>query len=135
MALALQIQSADLWGRFDIRLSGSDPLFRLIERSMNTRSSVTSICTGDQGIFVRRDVLTMIGGVPQQALMEDIELSKRLRRYAKPARLRAPIETSSRRWERDGIVRTVLLMWSLRLRYFLGVDPERLADAYYGNSQ
>ena len=82
-------------------------------------------------MFVRRALLERIGGIPDQLLMEDIELSKRLRRIAKPTRVRTLLGTSSRRWEQDGIVRTILLMWELRLRYFLGASPEVLAARYY----
>jgi len=119
------------WGRFDITLSKNTPWFRLIAAAMNKRSALTSICTGDQGIFVRRALLEGIGGIPDQPLMEDIELSKRLRRIAKPTRIRTLLGTSSRRWENDGTVRTILLMWELRLRYFFGTSPEVLAARYY----
>ena len=98
---------------------------------MNERSALTSICTGDQGIFVHRSLLERIGGIPNQPLMEDIELSKRLRRISKPIRIRTSLGTSSRRWENDGTLRTILLMWELRLRYFLGTSPEVLAARYY----
>ena len=119
------------WGRVDIKLDGDAPAFRIIEWSMNWRSRLTGICTGDQGIFVRRGLLELIGGVPQQALMEDIELSRRLRRLAVPRRVTGPIVTAARRWERDGILRTVLRMWRLRLGYFFGANPELLAARYY----
>lgn len=120
------------WGRFDVRLDGSRPAFRLIERLMNLRSRWTGICTGDQGIFVRRDTLTAIGGIPQQALMEDIELSKRLKRLARPICLATPLTASARRWRVNGVVSTVLLMWRLRLAYFFGASPAALARRYYG---
>jgi len=119
------------WGRVDVRLDGDAPVFRVIEWSMNWRSRLSGICTGDQGIFVRRGVLELIGGVPQQALMEDVELSKRLRRLAVPRRIPGPIVTAARRWQRDGILRTVLEMWRLRLGYFFGEAPELLAARYY----
>ena len=129
-ALQLALGSAQ-WGRFDITLSRDTPWFRLIAAAMNQRSAMTSICTGDQGIFVRRALLEQIGGIPDQPLMEDIELSKRLRRIAKPTRIRTLLGASSRRWENDGTVRTILLMWELRLRYFFGTSPEVLAARYY----
>ncbi|MFP6795496.1 MAG: TIGR04283 family arsenosugar biosynthesis glycosyltransferase [Pseudomonadales bacterium] len=129
-ALQLALTGAQ-WGRFDVSLSGVTPGLRLIAAAMNQRSAMTSICTGDQGIFVRRTLLHRIGGIPDQPLMEDVELSKRLRRIAKPTRIRTLLGTSPRRWEKDGIVRTVLLMWELRLRYFLGASPEALAARYY----
>ena len=118
------------WGRFDIRLSGRHWLFRIIEYFMNLRSCVTGIVTGDQGLFVSRDAFDAVGGFPDIPLMEDIALSRQLRRLARPLCLRKPLVTSSRRWEQQGILRTILLMWRLRLAYALGVDPKRLAKAY-----
>jgi rSAM/selenodomain-associated transferase 2 len=119
------------WGRFDVRLSGRRWPLRLIETAMNLRSRLSGIATGDQGIFVRRDLFAAIGGFPPIALMEDIALSRALRRRTRPACLRAPrLLSSSRRWERHGIARTVLLMWRLRLAYALGASPERLARQY-----
>ena len=118
------------WGRFDVRLSGRHPLLRLVERAMNWRSAVSGIATGDQAMFVRRDVYRRAGGLPGIALMEDIELSRRLKIFDRPARLRPPVIASSRRWERHGVVRTILLMWTLRALYVLGVSPARLARWY-----
>ena len=122
-----------LWGRFDVRLSSPSPVFEVISWSMNQRSRLTGICTGDQGIFVSRGLLESVGGIPDQPLMEDIELSKRLRRLARPRRLGERLVASSRRWEREGVVRTTLLMWSIRLRYFLGARPEDLHAVYYSD--
>lgn len=119
------------WGRFDVRLSGRQSGLRVVETLMNVRSRLTGIATGDQGIFVRRERFEQIGGYPPIALMEDIALSRSLKRHSQPVCLRQPLMTSSRRWERDGIARTILLMWRLRLAYFLGVDPARLARIYY----
>lgn len=119
-----------VWGRFDVRLTGRHPVFRLIERAMSWRSRLTGIATGDQAIFVRADVFRMLGGFPDQPLMEDIELSRRLKWVGPPACLRETIMTSSRRWERNGILRTIFLMWRLRLLYWLGVSPARLAPRY-----
>jgi rSAM/selenodomain-associated transferase 2 len=118
-------------GRFDVRLSGRHFLFRVIERLMNWRSRMSGIATGDQGLFVRRDVYRMLGGFAPIALMEDIEFSTRLKWVGKPARLRGPVIASSRRWEERGIMRTILLMWTLRFLYWLGVSPERLARRYH----
>lgn len=119
------------WGRFDVRLSGAAFPFRIIGFLMNQRSRLTGICTGDQGIFASRRALDAAGGVPDQPLMEDIELSKRLRRLARPRALRPRLGASSRRWQENGILRTVLLMWELRLRYGLGARPEDLRRRYY----
>ena len=119
------------WGRFDVRLSGRRPLLRVVEGAMNFRSRLTGIATGDQGVFVRRSLFERVGGFPSIALMEDIALSRLLKRHSRPVCLRQRLQTSSRRWERDGILRTILLMWRLRLAYFLGADPARLARIYY----
>jgi len=125
-------RAGTIWGRFDVRLAGQRPLLRVVERMMNWRSRLTGIATGDQGIFVTRAVFEAVGGFPPIPLMEDIALSKVLRRHARPACLSGPILTSSRRWEANGILRTILLMWSLRVAYALGADPRRLADLYGG---
>ncbi|MES9847376.1 MAG: TIGR04283 family arsenosugar biosynthesis glycosyltransferase [Candidatus Thiodiazotropha sp.] len=124
------VGSKPSWGRFDIRLSGSHSLFRVIERMMNWRSRISGIATGDQGIFVHRRLFEQVGGFPLQPLMEDIEISRRLKRLALPVCLHGPLVTSSRRWESKGIVRTMLLMWMLRFAYWLGVKPKHLARLY-----
>ena len=118
------------WGRFEVRLRGKAPLLRVVERMMNLRSRLTGIATGDQGVFVRRDIFEAAGGFPEIPLMEDIALSARLKRIARPARVRARLITSSRRWEHNGIWRTILTMWYLRTAYWLGVDPARLSRIY-----
>lgn len=118
------------WGRFDVRIAGAHPLLRLVELMMNLRSRLTHICTGDQGIFVRREAFAAIGGYPRQELMEDIAISVRLRRVSAPLCLRERCLTSARRWERDGVLRTIVLMWWLRLQYAFGAAPARLARAY-----
>jgi len=119
------------WGRFDVRLSGSHWLLRVVERMMNWRSCLTGIATGDQAIFLERKLFDELGGFPELPLMEDIALSKRLRhRVGRPACLSPPLTTSSRRWEENGILRTILLMWRLRLAYFLGASPQELACLY-----
>jgi len=119
-----------VWGRFDVRLSGSDYLYRIIEFMMNTRSRVSGVATGDQGIFISRKAFTQIGGFPELPLMEDVAISKRLRGNGWPICLHQKITTSSRRWEERGVWRTVLMMWHLRLAYVLGANPEKLARLY-----
>ena len=119
-----------VWGRFDVRLSGRHLWLRLIEHLMNWRSRLSGIATGDQGIFVRRETFKSVSGFPEIDLMEDIALSKILKRVGSPLCLRQKVVTSSRRWERNGILRTVLLMWYLRLAYSLGSDPQELARLY-----
>lgn len=118
------------WGRFDVRLSGERAVFRMIEFFMNQRSRLTAIATGDQGIFVRREWFNRIGGFPDIELMEDVALSKRLRRLSAPYCLHDRVTTSSRRWEENGVTRTILLMWALRLAYFIGVPPRHLLALY-----
>ncbi len=130
VALAQQYR----WGRFDVRLSGHHWLLRVVERMMNWRSCVSGIATGDQGIFVERDLFIQLGGFPQIPLMEDLALSRRLKgAVGRPACIRTPLVTSSRRWEQYGIVRTIILMWRLRLAWFLGVSAQRLARQYRYN--
>ena len=99
---------------------------------MSWRSAASGIATGDQGIFVHRELLDLVGGIPKQPLLEDVELCRRLRRLAKPVVMSEPLVTSARRWQRDGITRTIMLMWWLRFRYFMGADPQALARHYYG---
>ncbi len=118
------------WGRFDVRLSGRHVLLRAIESLMNLRSRLTGIATGDQAIFVSRELFHSVGGFPDIVLMEDVALSKCLKGKSRPICLREKVLTSSRRWEKNGILRTVLHMWYLRLVYFLGADPNYLAQTY-----
>lgn len=121
---------AVLGGRFDVRLDACGWSFRMIETLMNVRSRLTRIATGDQAIFIRRDVFVAVGGFSELELMEDIEFSRRLKRMGKITCLRAQVVTSARRWQRDGVWRTIGLMWLLRLAYFLGVPPRRLKTFY-----
>ena len=119
------------WGRFDVRLSGKQALLRVIERLMNLRSRLTGIATGDQGIFVTQAAFEAVGGFPEIALMEDIALSKALRRLSTPECIRRPrLSASSRRWEEHGILPTMILMWRLRLAFALGAPPADLARRY-----
>ena len=118
------------WGRFDVILTGNHPLLRIVGAMMNLRSRVTGIATGDQGIFVTRSLFEAVGRYPEIALMEDIALTRKLRAFGKPLALRHRITASGRRWEKHGVLRTMLLMWWLRLRYWLGADPQKLANRY-----
>lgn len=121
---------APMWGRFDVRISGRSPWLSVVARMMNLRSRLSGIATGDQAIFVRRSAFEACGGFPDQPLMEDIELSRRLKRLSRPACLRARVTTSGRRWESRGVWRTIVLMWRLRLAYWLGASAESIARAY-----
>lgn len=127
---------AKSWGRFDLRLTGNHPVMRLIEFMINLRSRLSGIASGDQAIFVTKFLFCISGGFPEIGLMEDIALSRRLkRRCGAPLCLPDQVTTSSRRWERNGIVRTILLMWCLRLAYALGADPDHLARVYAGQRE
>jgi rSAM/selenodomain-associated transferase 2 len=129
MARALD-DGVAVWGRFDVRIDGQPPLLRMVAALMNKRSRWSGIATGDQAIFMTRAAFDAVGGFPVQPLMEDIEISKRLRRISSPACLRAQVLTSGRRWKTHGVWRTVLLMWRLRFAYWRGAAPERLAELY-----
>ncbi|OUS13164.1 hypothetical protein A9Q89_04020 [Gammaproteobacteria bacterium 53_120_T64] len=120
-----------VWGFFGIKIRGASPLLRVVQWLMNRRSFLTSIGTGDQCQFVKREVFEQIGGFADIPLMEDIELSKRLKRQSRPLFINAKAETSGRKWQRDGVWPTILLMWRLRLGYFLGTSPKVLAQRYY----
>jgi rSAM/selenodomain-associated transferase 2 len=118
------------WGRFDVNLSGKQPLLRIIEFLMNFRSRLSSIATGDQAIFVTRELFEAVDGFPEIDLMEDIALCKILKRHDRPLCLWQRVLTSSRRWKEKGFLRTILLMWFLRLTYFYKADPKRLVKLY-----
>ncbi len=118
------------WGRFDVQISGRARLLPLVAALMNWRSRWTGIATGDQALFMTRAAYDAVGGFPDQALMEDIEISKRLGRLGRPACLRLRVTTSGRRWDQRGLWRTILLMWRLRLLYWLGTSADRLAQQY-----
>lgn len=115
------------WGRFDVRIEGRHPLLPVVACAMNLRSRITGIATGDQAIFVRRDAFAGFADLP---LMEDIAFSRAMKRRGRPVCLREPVVTSGRRWEQGGVLRTIVLMWRLRLLYALGVPAERLARDY-----
>jgi len=125
--LVLRSLERHLWGRFDVAIEGRHALLPLIAWAMNARSRLTGIATGDQAIFVRR---AAFGGFPEIELMEDVAFSKAMKRRGTPACLRSRVVTSGRRWERGGVLRTVALMWRLRLLYALGASPRRLAREY-----
>jgi rSAM/selenodomain-associated transferase 2 len=133
--LAALADPAVAYGRFDVRFDRRRPAFRLIARLMNARSRLTGICTGDQAIFVRRETFASLGGYAEIALMEDIELTRRLKRVGSLAALSLRVTTSARKWEREGVARTVVLMWTLRFLYTCGVRPARLHRWYYGASR
>lgn len=119
------------WGRFDVTIEGRPRVLKLVAAAMNARSRATGIATGDQGIFVLRSLFVRVGGYAAIPLMEDVALSKSLKRAAgRPACLEARVVTSGRRWEANGPWRTIFTMWRLRLAYALGADPSALARQY-----
>lgn len=119
------------WGFFLISLDNPKPVYRIIEKLMNWRSTATRVATGDQCLFVSSDTFERVGGFGDLRLMEDVAISKRLRELNEPSIIKIPVQTSTRRWEKHGVVKTILLMWLLRAAYFLGVSPERLHRLYY----
>ncbi|MGA2893438.1 MAG: TIGR04283 family arsenosugar biosynthesis glycosyltransferase [Xanthobacteraceae bacterium] len=118
------------WGRFDVRIAGRHPLLAVVARMINWRSRATGIATGDQAIFVSREAFAQVGGFPALPLMEDIAISQRLKRLCRPFCISTPVVTSGRRWEQHGVLHTIVLMWRLRLAYYCGVEPARLALRY-----
>jgi len=119
------------WGFFRLRLTDDAPVFRMIESAINLRSRYTRVAGGDQGLFFERSFFESLGAYPGIPLMEDVAICKSARRLARPMVIDSPIHSSSRRWHNNGIFKTILLMWSLRLAYWLGVDPARLHRIYY----
>ncbi len=130
LLVAHALRAGHHWGRFDVRIDGSPAALRMVARLMNLRSRLTGIATGDQAIFVRRSVFESQGGFADLPLMEDVELSTRLRRHSAPACIQTPVITSGRRWEQHGVWRTIALMWWLRAAYFSGVNADALARWY-----
>jgi rSAM/selenodomain-associated transferase 2 len=128
--IAQAMAAGSHWGRFDVRIEGKSAWLPLVAAMMNRRSRLTGIATGDQAMFVTREAFAAAGGFPDIPLMEDIELSRRLLQTGRPACLTARVTTSGRRWEAQGVWRTILRMWWLRLRFFFGADPRRLAVDY-----
>ena len=126
------LQSTRGWGFCPVHLSGRLPILRMIEYCMNLRSRLSAVATGDQCLFFHGALFRRLGGYADIALMEDIEICKRARQHCAPLIAPVPVETSSRRWETQGVWRTILGMWSLRLAYWLGRDPARLARRYHG---
>jgi rSAM/selenodomain-associated transferase 2 len=122
--------SGRVWGRFDVRISGRSPVLAVVAAAMNWRSRLTGIATGDHAMFVTRAAFQAVGSFSDIPLMEDVALSRALKRVSAPLCLRARAMTSGRRWEQHGIWRTILLMWRLRLAYFLGGEPAILARRY-----
>ncbi len=128
--VAQALSGSQHWGRFDVCIAGGALMLRVVGRMMNLRSRLTGIATGDQAMFVTRAAFDMVGGFPDQPLMEDVELSKRLRAVSRPVCITCCVTTSGRRWETHGVWRTILLMWRLRWQYWRGVPASQLAQAY-----
>jgi rSAM/selenodomain-associated transferase 2 len=130
LAIGRASAAGHAWGRFDVAIDGRHPLLPVVAALMNARSRLTGIATGDQAIFVTRQAFEAVGGYAEIPLMEDIVLSRALKRLSRPACLDERVATSGRRWERHGPLRTILTMWRLRLAFFFGADPRALALAY-----
>jgi rSAM/selenodomain-associated transferase 2 len=124
------VEKTSVWGRFDVRIEGEARLFPLISFLINLRSRLSGIATGDQALFMTRDAFDRVGRFPEQPLMEDIEISKRLKRLSRPLCLRVPVRTSGRRWEKRGVWNTIFLMWRLRFAYWRGVPATELVKEY-----
>lgn len=122
--------AAVMWGRFDVDIAGDSLLLPVVATLINWRSRLTHVSTGDQALFVTRSAFNHVGGFPDQPLMEDVEICKRLRRIVRPQCLSLRVRTSGRRWDANGAWRTIVLMWRLRWLYFRGADPARLAQIY-----
>ncbi len=120
-----------LWGRFDVRIEGQSRWLPVVARMMNWRSRWSSIATGDQGLFMRRSSFEALNGFASIALMEDIEISRRLKRIGRPACLPERLGTSGRRWDEHGALHTIALMWVMRWRYWWGASPDALRRRYY----
>ena len=133
--LANKLVAKPVWGYFRVRLSGQHYLLRVIEYCMNLRSRLTSIATGYQCLFIDSGLFFEAGAFPEIPLMEDIAFCKQLRRRQRPLLLDAVVVTSSRRWEKHGIISTVLEMWLLRFLYFIGISPGALAGFYYPDAK
>ena len=129
-ALLAALASRPVWGRFDVSIEGAHPLLPLTAAMMNWRAKWTSVATGDQGIFVSTERFRALGGFPEMPLMEDVALSKMLRRVERPARVSASLLTNGRRWDQGGWLRTVLRMWGLRFAYWSGINAQTLARCY-----
>ena len=124
-------------GAFRVRLAASPGAGRYVRatlgvtgRMIGARAAVSRSYSGDQAIFARAEAFRAVGGFPEIPLMEDVELSRRMRRAGKTVLLPLRVETSGRRWEAWGPLRTVLFMWRLRIGHLLGRTPSRCADAY-----
>lgn len=130
LAIDCLSESEPRWGRFDVKFDDDSMTLKTVALMMNWRSAVTGICTGDQAMFITADLFAAIRGFSEIPLMEDVDISKRLKRAGKPARLKVPVTTSARRWRINGPVRTIMTMWWLRFRYWLGTSPEALAERY-----
>ncbi|MFN8987375.1 MAG: TIGR04283 family arsenosugar biosynthesis glycosyltransferase [Burkholderiales bacterium] len=133
LLIASAIESGQTWGRFDVNIRGTHFMLSIVAWFMNRRSRLSGISTGDQGLFVTRPAFDRVGGFPSQPLMEEVEFCKRLRKITPPACLSARLSTSGRRWEKNGVWRTIFLMWKLRFQYWRGANPGELYGIYYGS--
>jgi len=125
------IQKEHYWGRFDVAIDGDHAMFSVIAFMMNWRSHLSAIVTGDQAIFISKHLFQSVNGFPAIPLMEDITISKQLKQKVRPIRIKEKVITSSRRWQKQGVFKTIWFMWCLRFAYYRGASAEQLAKRYY----
>ena len=129
-SICRQLRSSTCWGRFDVRIAGTAWMLGVVAHMMNWRSRMTGVATGDQALFMTRAAFNSVGGFSEQSLMEDIEISRKLKHLSRPACIRTPVITSGRRWETYGVWKTIFLMWRLRWAYWRGQSAQQLAQLY-----
>ena len=125
-----ELAKAAVWGRFDVQFSSRSKAMKMVAFFINLRSRISGIATGDQAIFIDREVFISIAGFPDFPIMEDVALCKRLRHLHRPFSSRAKVTTSARRWQQHGVASTIVKMWWYRLAYFFGVSPSWLKQGY-----
>ena len=117
-------------GRFELGLAEKRLGFRLIAYLSTLRSKFLGITYGDQGIFVRRDVFGAVGGYPALELFEDSEFCNVVKKCGQFVLLPAQVCSSTRRWQKWGVVRTVIWMWVLRVLFVCGISDKTLSQWY-----
>jgi rSAM/selenodomain-associated transferase 2 len=118
-------------GAFDLSIDSEKVLFRVIEKAASCRSRITRIPYGDQAIFMRRSVFNDMGGFKNIPIMEDVEIMQRIKKQrGRICIVDRAVRTSSRRWEREGIIYGTLRNWLLLFLYHIGVKPEKLVRFY-----
>ena len=129
--LCEELRAEAHWGFFRLRLNNDAAVYRVIESAINLRSRITSVAGGDQVLYFSRDFFQRLGTFSEIPLMEDIAICKAARQLARPRIIVSAVSSSSRRWQDNGVIKTILLMWTLRLAYWFGISPARLQRIYY----